>query len=457
MRKTLVALGTSVILSAALTGCAKSEENISESASESISVSENNIDDSAGVSENNSEVQETDIDTSNNDTLSTEDALNLLSVNLLSHSVLDIDAGNIEGETSDYPLTNSEDKATLITVMITDDSEILSQYAVDAVLVNADNEEYSPTEDAAKDTTWSLTDINGNTVYLYIFRVPGEFDIDDFYLRLTTDDAELVKVLDTSHMGDFSSIENTVVIEGRTYWYTYATLGADISIKEETEIASYNEQILLTPLEGSLAVSIDNESIRLVFSEGNSTMSTENCWFEATVDEGTLSFTAYTEYSSSLTEVEKEDARTTLKDFLSDSLVGFGLDSGTGEESVIPSEYLSSMGYGTESETAEHETETETEVETETEIETETETEKTTTANETTAESITASVRGTHYVGDRLTGNDLSVTVTMSDGTTLNNPIGWSADVMLLEDTETTITITYEDVSTTVVVYAEEE
>lgn len=86
---------------------------------------------------------------------------------------------------------------------------------------------------------------------------------------------------------------------------------------------------------------------------------------------------------------------------------------------------------------------------------------QTTKATETTKaavkpQSITASVSGTHYVGDTLTGADFAVTVTMSDGSTLTNPAGWSANPLVLSSTSNQITVAYEGVSTTITVKASE-
>ncbi len=79
-----------------------------------------------------------------------------------------------------------------------------------------------------------------------------------------------------------------------------------------------------------------------------------------------------------------------------------------------------------------------------------------TTRTEVKAQSITASVSGSHYIGDTLTGADFTVTVTMSDGTTLTNPAGWSASPLALTGETNKVTVSYQGVSTTVTVSAAE-
>lgn len=74
-----------------------------------------------------------------------------------------------------------------------------------------------------------------------------------------------------------------------------------------------------------------------------------------------------------------------------------------------------------------------------------------------TVQSIKASVSGTHYIGDTLTGTDFAVTVTMSDGSTLTNPAGWSANPLTLSGMSNQITVAYEGVSTTITVKASEK
>lgn len=74
-----------------------------------------------------------------------------------------------------------------------------------------------------------------------------------------------------------------------------------------------------------------------------------------------------------------------------------------------------------------------------------------------TVQSIKASVSGTHYIGDTLTGADFTITVTMSDGSTLTNPAGWSANPLTLSSSSNQITVAYEGVSTTITVQASEK
>lgn len=74
-----------------------------------------------------------------------------------------------------------------------------------------------------------------------------------------------------------------------------------------------------------------------------------------------------------------------------------------------------------------------------------------------TVQSIKASVSGTHYIGDTLTGADITVVVTMSDGSTITNPAGWSASPLMLTGSSNQITVAYEGVSTTVTVKASEK
>lgn len=77
-----------------------------------------------------------------------------------------------------------------------------------------------------------------------------------------------------------------------------------------------------------------------------------------------------------------------------------------------------------------------------------------TTKADVTVQSIKASVSGIHYIGDTLTGADFSVTVTMSDGSTLTNPAGWSASPLMLSGTSNQVTVSYEGASTTITVKA---
>lgn len=74
---------------------------------------------------------------------------------------------------------------------------------------------------------------------------------------------------------------------------------------------------------------------------------------------------------------------------------------------------------------------------------------------EVTEASLEAKVNGKHYVGDTLSASDFTVTVTMSDGSTVKNPAGWNADKLTLDAETTVITITYKNLSTQVTVKAE--
>ena len=74
---------------------------------------------------------------------------------------------------------------------------------------------------------------------------------------------------------------------------------------------------------------------------------------------------------------------------------------------------------------------------------------------EVTEVSLEAKVNGKHYVGDTLSASDFTVTVTMSDGSTVKNPAGWNADKLTLDAETTVITITYKNLSTQVTVKAE--
>lgn len=71
-----------------------------------------------------------------------------------------------------------------------------------------------------------------------------------------------------------------------------------------------------------------------------------------------------------------------------------------------------------------------------------------------TPKSITAKVSGTHYVGDTLSGSDFTVTVTMSDGSTLTNPAGWSASPLKLSAESNKITVSYNGISSAITVKA---
>jgi len=69
---------------------------------------------------------------------------------------------------------------------------------------------------------------------------------------------------------------------------------------------------------------------------------------------------------------------------------------------------------------------------------------------------ISAKVKGTHYIGDNLSAGDFTITVTYSDGSTKKNPAGWSADILNLSSSSTTITVSYQGFTTTVEVSATE-
>lgn len=71
-----------------------------------------------------------------------------------------------------------------------------------------------------------------------------------------------------------------------------------------------------------------------------------------------------------------------------------------------------------------------------------------------TAVSITAKVSGKHTVGQTLTAADFTITVNMSDGSTIKNPAGWNANPLTLSSETTVITVTYNGLSTTVTVNA---
>lgn len=71
-------------------------------------------------------------------------------------------------------------------------------------------------------------------------------------------------------------------------------------------------------------------------------------------------------------------------------------------------------------------------------------------------QSIHANVKGNHYIGDVLSASDFTITITMSDGSTRKNPAGWSADKLYLEHSVNEITVTYQGLSTTVIVNAAE-
>ena len=71
-----------------------------------------------------------------------------------------------------------------------------------------------------------------------------------------------------------------------------------------------------------------------------------------------------------------------------------------------------------------------------------------------TAVSITAKVSGKHTVGETLSAADFTITVNMSDGSTIKNPAGWNANPLTLSSESTVITVTYNGLSTTVTVNA---
>ncbi len=74
-----------------------------------------------------------------------------------------------------------------------------------------------------------------------------------------------------------------------------------------------------------------------------------------------------------------------------------------------------------------------------------------------TPEKINASVKGTHYVGDNLTGADFVVEVTMSDGSVLANPEGFTAAPLALSQENTQITVSYGGLSTVIVAEAKKK
>ncbi len=71
-----------------------------------------------------------------------------------------------------------------------------------------------------------------------------------------------------------------------------------------------------------------------------------------------------------------------------------------------------------------------------------------------TAVSITAKVSEKHTVGETLSATDFTITVNMSDGSTVKNPAGWNANPLTLSSESTVITVTYNGLSTTVTVTA---
>ena len=72
----------------------------------------------------------------------------------------------------------------------------------------------------------------------------------------------------------------------------------------------------------------------------------------------------------------------------------------------------------------------------------------------TTPKSITASVKGNHYIGETLGSGDFTVYITMSDGATQTNPAGWSASPLTLSNASNQITVSYGELSTVITVAA---
>lgn len=67
--------------------------------------------------------------------------------------------------------------------------------------------------------------------------------------------------------------------------------------------------------------------------------------------------------------------------------------------------------------------------------------------------SIDATTKEKSYkIGTKLTANDFDITVVMSDGTTLKNPIGWGASPLEIKSTFNTITVQYQDVKENITV-----
>lgn len=69
---------------------------------------------------------------------------------------------------------------------------------------------------------------------------------------------------------------------------------------------------------------------------------------------------------------------------------------------------------------------------------------------------ISASTRGNFYTGDTLNAADFIIHVTMSDGSVVKNPAGWSADPLYLSGENNTIRVTYAGLSTDCTVQAVE-
>lgn len=68
--------------------------------------------------------------------------------------------------------------------------------------------------------------------------------------------------------------------------------------------------------------------------------------------------------------------------------------------------------------------------------------------------SISAKVSGSHTIGDKLSKSDFTVKVTMSDGSVLTDPSGWTASTLTLSSASNSIKVSYEGVSTTITVKA---
>ena len=68
---------------------------------------------------------------------------------------------------------------------------------------------------------------------------------------------------------------------------------------------------------------------------------------------------------------------------------------------------------------------------------------------------LSAHVNGSFLVGDTLERSDFTITVTMSDGSVLTDPPGWTASTMELTSTSNKITVRYDGLKTTVTVPAE--
>lgn len=64
---------------------------------------------------------------------------------------------------------------------------------------------------------------------------------------------------------------------------------------------------------------------------------------------------------------------------------------------------------------------------------------------------VDATLKGTHYIGDTLTGADFTIVVTMSDGKVFTNPNGWVASPLYLGSSSTEITVSYNGIATKVV------